>query len=84
MDRIIAARVYGIWEPDIPMERVKCSLCGLPYTLDRLTAVNEDWLLCPECFNIHAYFTMDPELYLEYLKTEAQKNAENLSGISRC
>ena len=33
MDRIIAARVYGVREPDME-ERVKCDLCGLPYVQD--------------------------------------------------
>lgn len=53
MDRIIAARVYGVREPDME-ERVKCDLCGLPYALDKLTAVNEDQTLCPECYGIYA------------------------------
>lgn len=54
MDRIIAARVYGVREPEPPEERVKCDLCGLPYVLDRLTAVSEDQLICPECYEIYA------------------------------
>lgn len=54
MDRIIAARVYGVREPEVPEERVKCDLCGLPYEMDRLTAVSEDQLLCPECYEIYA------------------------------
>lgn len=85
MDKVAAARagLIRVVHERGEDHRIPCSLCGMPCEPDKLTRVFEDQDLCPECFNIHAYFTMDPELYLEYLKTEAQKNAENLSGVSR-
>lgn len=60
MDRIIAARVYGVREPEPPEERVKCDLCGLPYVLDRLTEYRGRHL-CTECLPIvKRYFKEEP------------------------
>lgn len=60
MDRIIAARVYGVRDADMTEERVKCDLCGLPYEMDRLTEYRGRHL-CTECLPIvKRYFKEEP------------------------